>query len=106
MDQQGILKHVSKKYLVEIHRAVFSGGRKQLVFNAQAQCCHPCSVRLQCLQHNQICDPITDLTCSSFILTVRDLMNFMRLDPGALPFATEYTRITPSVNPINNYNFV
>ena len=41
-------------------------------------------------------------TCSSFILTVRDLMNFMRLDPGALPFATEYTRITPSVNPINN----
>ena len=41
-------------------------------------------------------------TCSSFILTVRDLINFMRLDPGALPFATEYTRITPSVNPINN----
>ena len=33
-------------------------------------------------------------------------MNFMRLDPGALPFATEYTRITPSVNPINNCNFV
>ena len=45
-------------------------------------------------------------TCSSFILTVRDLINFMRLDPGALPFATEYTRITPSVNPINNCNVV
>ena len=33
-------------------------------------------------------------------------MNFMRLDPGALPFATEYTRITPSVNPINNCSLV
>ena len=33
-------------------------------------------------------------------------MNFMRLDPGALPFATEYTRITPSVNPINSCSLV